>query len=130
MPYGPRSLSCLVFPRALAGRLGRVDRIHEQKAEGALVFLVLGELGHGRAHGLGAILDTLAELAVGQDVELVVQYPLEHPLADLFLGAEQMKEVAGLLAALVGRGIASIGEWSGAGSSRLRRRGSRPSRGN
>src|SRR2546430_7500706 len=109
MPYGLRSPSCLLFPRALAGRLGRVDRIHEQKAEGALVFLVLGEAGYGRAHGLGAILDTLAELAVGQDVELVVQYPLEHPLADLFLGAEQMKEVARLLAALVGLGIARIG---------------------
>src|SRR5205807_7386985 len=110
MPYGPRSPSCPAFPVALARRLGRVDRIAEQKAEGALVFLVLGEVGHGRAHGLGAVLDARAELAVGQDVELVVQYPLEHPLTGLFLRAEQMKEVAGLLTALVGLGIAGIGE--------------------
>src|SRR5438876_9661416 len=118
MPYGLVSPSCLVLPAALAGRLGRMDRIHEQKAEGALVFLVLWEVGHGRAHGLGAVLDALAELAVGQDVELVVQYPLEHPLAGLFLGAEQMKEVAGLLTALVGLGIARIGELGGAGPAR------------
>src|SRR5207302_10278466 len=102
MPYGLRIPSCLVFPVALARRLGRVDRIAEQKAEGALVFLVLGEVGHGRAHGLGAVLDARAELAVGQDVERVVQYPLEHPLTGLFLRAERTKDLPGLLTALLG----------------------------
>src|SRR5207247_845169 len=89
------------------------QRVLEGILNDELYILTHSEFRQGvedRAQAMCAILDTLAELAVGQDVELVVQYPLEHPLADLFLGAEQMKEVAGLLAALVGLGIARIGE--------------------
>src|SRR5256885_5500167 len=104
MRCGLRSPSCLAL--LLACRLGGVDRIAEQKAERALVLLVLGQIGHGRAQGLRAILDPLAEFAVGHDVELVVEDPLQHPLADLFLRAVEVKEVAALLAALAETGYA------------------------
>src|SRR5580765_8692182 len=99
MPCGLRSPSWLA--PLLARGLGRVDRVAEQYAEGALVFLVLGHLGHGRAHRLRALLDPLAEFAVGQDVQLIAQDALQYPLPDRFLGAEQVKEAAELLAALV-----------------------------
>src|SRR5256885_7096739 len=108
MRCGLRSPSCLASLPAC--RLGRVDGIAEQEAEGTLVLLVLGQIGHRRAQGPRAILDPLAEFAVGHDVELVVEDPPQHPLADLFLRAVEVKEVAALLAALVGLGIAGIGE--------------------
>jgi len=50
---------------------------------------------------------------VSHDVQLIVEYALQHSLADRLLGAEQVKQIAVLLAALVGLGIARIGERGG-----------------
>src|SRR4029077_9130339 len=106
-PYVPQNLSFL--GSLVSRRLGGVDRIAEQHAEGALVLIVFGKVGNGRAHGLRAILDPFAEFAVGHYVEFIVEYALQYSLADRFLGAEQMKQVAVLLAALIGLGIARVG---------------------
>jgi len=97
------------------------DRIAEQEAEGALVLLVLGQIGPRPRISLRAILDPLAELAMGHDVELVVEDPLQHPLADLFLRAERGEEITGPAGALSLVGIAGIWRVPPSGLGRLRR---------
>lgn len=62
--------------------------------EGVLILMVLSQVGHCRAHRLRAILDPLPEFAVGHDVQLVIEYALQHACADIFLGHVQMEEVA------------------------------------
>src|SRR5215469_16407817 len=117
MPCGQQSPSCSALP--VTRRLSGVDRIPEQEAESALVLLVLGEFGYGGAHRGGALLHPLAEFAVGHDVELVVQYPLQHALPNLFLRAEQVEEIRVLLAALVGLGVTAVCERRRAGPAGL-----------
>ena len=53
-----------------------MDRVAEQHAERCLVFLVLGQVGHGSAHGLGAFLQPLPEFAV----EAVLAWKQRVPL--------------------------------------------------
>src|ERR1700733_14213733 len=99
MPCVLRSLS---FSASLvARRLGGVNGIAEQHAEGALVLVVFGKVGHGGAHGLRAILNPFAKFAVGQDVQLVIEYAPQHSCTDVLLGHIQVEEVAPLLTALV-----------------------------
>src|SRR5580693_4819849 len=100
MRCGPRSLSC--FHSSLPRDLRRVDRVAKQSTECILVFEILRQIGHRRAHGLRTLLDALTEFTVGQDVEFIVENSLQHPLAYRFLRHVEMKEVAALLTPLVG----------------------------
>src|ERR1700676_5594680 len=100
-----RGLQSLSFQASLTRGLRRVDRVAKQHAEGVFVFLILGQIGYGGTHRLRTVFDSLTELAVGHDVQLVVENALQHALPDGFASHVQMREVASLLTPLVRLGI-------------------------
>src|SRR5450631_2057635 len=97
-----QSLSC---QSSLTRGFRRVDRVAKQYAERVLVFLILGQIGYGGAHRLRTVLDSLTELAVGHDVQLVLENAPQHALPDGFASHVQVREVASLLTPLVRLGI-------------------------
>src|SRR6202051_5119457 len=99
------ALQSLSFQASLTRGFRRMDRVAKQHAEGVLVFLSLGQIGYGGTHRLCTVLDSLTELAVGHDVQLVVENALQHALPDGFARHVQVREVASLLTPLVRLGI-------------------------
>jgi len=107
-----REASFLQRPLPLG--FGWVNGIAEQDAESPFVFLVFREVWNGCAHRLGPRLEALAEFAVCHDVQLIIQNSLQHAFANFFFRPVEMEEIAALLPAPVGLGLAGVRELGGA----------------